>query len=267
MGRRSLPCALVATLALSSCGSRTALDVPGPRPFDSEAVDATLMTEASAPEDAPSYSEASDDEASAAPEAGSPEAEAASACAPSLPHCEPGGPGLDDCGSLGESCCSSAEVTGGTFYREAEWEFAAAGGSDQREYPWGWALPAMLGSYAVVDCTGSGCAATGFAPVGTATLGLGRWGQLDLDGNVSEWNLDFSNEYGEPCTDCAASRTPRRNPFTRRRRARGRPGRDGGRPSRRRHGGPHHRYAALGALARGHSLVAARASSNRGPSG
>jgi formylglycine-generating enzyme required for sulfatase activity len=43
------------------------------------------------------------------------------------------------------------------------------------------------------------------APVGTAALGAGRWGQLDLGGNVSEWNLDyfFPYSYENPCTDCA----------------------------------------------------------------
>ena len=35
-------------------------------------------------------------------------------------------------------------------------------------------------------------------------LGAGRWGQLDLAGNVSEWNLDWSaTENVNPCTDCA----------------------------------------------------------------
>jgi formylglycine-generating enzyme required for sulfatase activity len=42
------------------------------------------------------------------------------------------------------------------------------------------------------------------APVGTATLGAGLWGQLDLAGDAWEWNLDSfdSPEYGA-CTDCA----------------------------------------------------------------
>ena len=29
-----------------------------------------------------------------------------------------------------------------------------------------------------------------FAPVGTPVLGAGRWGQLDLTGDVDEWTLD-----------------------------------------------------------------------------
>ena len=50
------------------------------------------------------------------------------------------------------------------------------------------------------------------APVGTAALGAGAWGQLDLAGNVYEWNLDYVDQaeliggslfaFG-PCVDCA----------------------------------------------------------------
>jgi formylglycine-generating enzyme required for sulfatase activity len=39
--------------------------------------------------------------------------------------------------------------------------------------------------------------------VGTAVLGAGLWGQLDLVGEVSGWNLDwFADNYVDPCTDC-----------------------------------------------------------------
>jgi formylglycine-generating enzyme required for sulfatase activity len=41
------------------------------------------------------------------------------------------------------------------------------------------------------------------APVGTATLGVGYWGQLDMAGELFEWNLDFYATYVDPCTDCA----------------------------------------------------------------
>ena len=39
-------------------------------------------------------------------------------------------------------------------------------------------------------------------PVGIATLGAGLWGQLDLAGEVEEWNLDLYATYANPCTDC-----------------------------------------------------------------
>ena len=33
------------------------------------------------------------------------------------PSCAPGGAGMTNCGALSESCCTSLEVTGGTYYR------------------------------------------------------------------------------------------------------------------------------------------------------
>jgi formylglycine-generating enzyme len=40
-------------------------------------------------------------------------------------------------------------------------------------------------------------------PSGSATLGAGKWGQLDLAGNLAEWTLDWDGDYVEPCTDFA----------------------------------------------------------------
>jgi formylglycine-generating enzyme len=66
---------------------------------------------------------------------------------------------------------------------EAEWEYAAAGGSQQREYPWGSTDPGTSNEYAIYndDYTAN---PTYIAPVGTATLGAGLWGQLDLAGEL-----------------------------------------------------------------------------------
>ncbi len=103
---------------------------------------------------------------------------------------------------------------GGFLPTETEWEYAAAGGSEQREYPWGWTSPGMSNAYAIYDNYFSGGAGlagpfgpgTGsgrLAPVGTPILGAGKWGQLDLVGNVSQWTLDGYADYIDPCVDCA----------------------------------------------------------------
>jgi formylglycine-generating enzyme required for sulfatase activity len=96
---------------------------------------------------------------------------------------------------------------GGFLPSEAEWEYAAAGGSEEQEYPWGSAAPGTGNQYAIYGCyypsgSGSCSGVVNIAPVGLAASGAGLWGQLDLAGEVWEWNLDWYATYAT-CTDCA----------------------------------------------------------------
>ncbi len=99
---------------------------------------------------------------------------------------------------------------GGFLPSEAEWNYAAVGGAAQRVYPWGSEDPGMGAAYAVYGCyysNPSGLCMGGdyVAPVGSAPMGDGFFGQSDLAGSVWEWNLDeYVSPYPAPCADCAA---------------------------------------------------------------
>jgi formylglycine-generating enzyme required for sulfatase activity len=108
---------------------------------------------------------------------------------------------------------------GGFLPSEAEWDFAAQGGSEQRTYAWGSTPPGPGTEYMIYGCHydpldagagglgNRGC--TGFrniAPVGSAPAGNGRWGHADLAGNLWEWTLDSDEGVlRNPCDDCVFS--------------------------------------------------------------
>jgi formylglycine-generating enzyme required for sulfatase activity len=98
---------------------------------------------------------------------------------------------------------------GGRLPSEAEWHYAAAGGDEQRAYPWAEPAGVITPDLAVFGCPDDRPACptgTSIAPVGSKPSGIGRWGQYDLSGNVAEWVMDTIPDppegYVNPCEDC-----------------------------------------------------------------
>jgi formylglycine-generating enzyme required for sulfatase activity len=86
---------------------------------------------------------------------------------------------------------------GGWLPTEAEWNYAAAGGSEQRIYAWSGST--VDPTYAVYNNNVEIGVVASKSPKGD-----GRWGHADLIGNVAEWVLDwYTPGYLKPCTDCA----------------------------------------------------------------
>jgi sulfatase modifying factor 1 len=84
---------------------------------------------------------------------------------------------------------------GGRLPTESEWEYAASGG-EERPLSWTTAAGAPDALHAIYNQGYSGPGAFhGIAPVGSVPLGVSKWGQQDLAGNLWEWTLDSDGTY------------------------------------------------------------------------
>ncbi|NVB38462.1 SUMF1/EgtB/PvdO family nonheme iron enzyme [Pseudenhygromyxa sp. WMMC2535] len=97
-----------------------------------------------------------------------------------------------------DQAASYCRAQGKRLPQVREWKWAARGGEQNRTYPWGEDLPGP----SHVNACGKECAKQfgareqafeaadgnrGTAPVGSYRDGVGRWGLLDMSGNVLEW--------------------------------------------------------------------------------
>jgi formylglycine-generating enzyme len=88
---------------------------------------------------------------------------------------------------------------GGRLPTESEWEYAAAGGSENRLNPWGSAVADCTYANYYVSGTGTTYCGPGgtqaVVTVGSYPAGNGKWGHADLAGDLYEWTLDWFATY------------------------------------------------------------------------
>lgn len=88
---------------------------------------------------------------------------------------------------------------GGFLPTEAEWNFTASGGDEQRAYPW-----SNPPSQVVADCAHTNIAGCGNLAIAVGgNLDVGRWGHADMSGNLHEWVLDSGVNPPPVCDNCA----------------------------------------------------------------
>lgn len=118
-------------------------------------------------------------------------------------------PGLNEQAAI--NCVSWFEAfafcawDGGYLPTEAEWEYAAAGGAENRMFPWGSANPAEQVNLANDAYNGN---RPTIAVGSEHPQGDGKWGHRDLAGGMAEWALDMYNSTwyssgGSSCDNCA----------------------------------------------------------------